>query len=290
MTARIIDGKALSDSVRAEVAERVQALQAQNIQPGLAVVLVGEDPASQVYVRNKAAACEKAGLNSRVIRMGQDSTEAELLDVVQQLNEDTAIHGILVQLPLPGHMNAAKVIEAISADKDVDGFHINNAGLLMTGQPLFRPCTPYGVMRMLESENVPIRGAEAVVVGASNIVGKPMAMLLLAAGATVTICNSKTRDLGAQTRRADILVVATGKPGMVTGDMIKPGAVVIDVGINRLEDGRLVGDVEFAQAREVAGAITPVPGGVGPMTIAMLLVNTLEAAERSAARLHQESL
>ena len=290
MTARIIDGKALSAEVRAEVAERVQALRAQNIHPGLAVVLVGEDPASQVYVRNKAAACEKAGLHSRVIRMGQDSTEAELLDMVQQLNEDPAIHGILVQLPLPGHMDAAKVIEAIAADKDVDGFHISNAGLLMTGKPLFRPCTPYGVMRMLESENVPLRGAEAVVVGASNIVGKPMAMLLLAAGATVTMCNSKTRDLGAQTRRADVLVVATGKPGMVTGDMIKPGAIVIDVGINRLEDGRLVGDVDFDSAREVAAAITPVPGGVGPMTIAMLLVNTLEAAERSAARLQQESL
>ncbi len=290
MTARIIDGKALSAAVRAEVAERVEALRAQNVQPGLAVVLVGEDPASQVYVRNKAAACEKAGIHSRVIRMGQDSTEAELLDIIQQLNEDPDIHGILVQLPLPGHMNTAKVIETISAEKDVDGFHVNNAGLLMTGKPLFRPCTPYGVMRMLESENVNIRGAEAVVVGASNIVGKPMALLLLAAGATVTICNSKTRDLGAQTRRADILVVATGRPGMVSGDMVKPGAVVIDVGINRLEDGRLVGDVEFEEARKVAGAITPVPGGVGPMTIAMLLVNTLEAAERSAARLHQAAL
>src|SRR5690554_5809077 len=282
MSARIIDGKALSDSVRAEVAERVKALAAQGIQPGLAVVLVGEDPASQVYVRNKAAACEKAGIHSRVIRMGQDSTEAELLDIIQQLNEDPDIHGILVQLPLPGHMNTAKVIETISAEKDVDGFHVNNAGLLMTGKPLFRPCTPYGVMRMLESEEVVVRGAEAVVVGASNIVGKPMALLLLAAGATVTLCNSKTRDLGAQTRRADILIVATGKPGMVSGDMIKPGAVVIDVGINRLEDGRLVGDVEFEAARQVAGAITPVPGGVGPMTIAMLLVNTLEAAERCA--------
>ena len=285
MTAKIIDGKALSATVRAEVAERVKSLREQGIQPGLAVVLVGEDPASQVYVRNKAAACEKAGLYSRVIGLGQDTTEAELLDIVRQLNEDTAIHGILVQLPLPGHMNTAKVIETISADKDVDGFHINNAGLLMTGKPLFRPCTPYGVMRMLESENVPVRGAEAVVVGASNIVGKPMALLLLAAGATVTLCNSKTRDLGAQTRRADILVVATGRPGMVSGDMIKPGAVVIDVGINRLPDGRLVGDVEFESARSVAGAITPVPGGVGPMTIAMLLVNTLEAAERSAAGL-----
>src|SRR5690554_2855274 len=289
MSARIIDGKALSDSVRAEVAERVKALAAQGIQPGLAVVLVGEDPASQVYVRNKAAACEKAGLHSRVIRMGQDTTEAELLDMVRQLNEDSAIHGILVQLPLPGHMNTAKVIETIAAEKDVDGFHISNAGLLMTGKPLFRPCTPYGVMRMLEAEQVPLRGAEAVVVGASNIVGKPMAMLLLAAGATVTMCNSKTRDLSAQTRRADVLIVATGRPGMVTGDMIKPGAVVIDVGINRLPDGSLVGDVVFEEARQVAAAITPVPGGVGPMTIAMLLVNTLEAAERSASGLALET-
>ncbi|MFA7624264.1 MAG: tetrahydrofolate dehydrogenase/cyclohydrolase catalytic domain-containing protein, partial [Pusillimonas sp.] len=193
-----------------------------------------------------------------------------------------AIHGILVQLPLPAHLDAAKVIETIAAEKDVDGFHISNAGLLMTGQPLFRPCTPYGVMKMLESENVVLRGAEAVVVGASNIVGKPMAMLLLAAGATVTICNSKTRDLAAQTRRADVLVVATGRPNMISGDMVKPGAVVIDVGINRLSDGRLTGDVDYDSARQVAAAITPVPGGVGPMTIAMLLVNTLEAAERSA--------
>ena len=205
-----------------------------------------------------------------------------MLDVVKGLNVNPAIHGILVQLPLPAHLDAAKVIETIAAEKDVDGFHISNAGLLMTGQPLFRPCTPYGVMKMLESENVTLRGAEAVVVGASNIVGKPMAMLLLAAGATVTICNSKTRDLAAQTRRADILVVATGRPNMIGGNMVKPGAVVIDVGINRLPDGRLTGDVDYDSARQVAAAITPVPGGVGPMTIAMLLVNTLEAAERSA--------
>ncbi|WP_353153936.1 bifunctional methylenetetrahydrofolate dehydrogenase/methenyltetrahydrofolate cyclohydrolase FolD [Pollutimonas bauzanensis] len=282
MSARLIDGKALSDTVKAEVAQRVLALKERGLVPGLAVVLVGADPASQVYVRNKAAACEKAGLHSRVIRLEADISEQALLDVVNQLNNDPQVHGILVQLPLPGHMNAAKVIEAIAASKDVDGFHISNAGLLMTGQPLFRPCTPYGVMKMLESENVTVRGAEAVIVGASNIVGKPMAMLLLAAGATVTLCNSKTRDLGAQTRRADILVVATGKPKMITGDMIKPGAVVIDVGINRDADGKLVGDVEFESAKAVAGAITPVPGGVGPMTIAMLLVNTLEAAERSA--------
>ncbi|MFC3338963.1 bifunctional methylenetetrahydrofolate dehydrogenase/methenyltetrahydrofolate cyclohydrolase FolD [Paracandidimonas soli] len=284
MTAKRIDGKQLSDAIKADVAHRVAALKQSGIQPGLAVVLVGEDPASQVYVRNKAAACEKAGLHSEVLRLPADITEERLLRTVRELNLDNRIHGILVQLPLPPHLNSARVIETIAAEKDVDGFHISNAGLLMTGQPLFRPCTPYGVMKMLESENIPLRGAEAVIVGASNIVGKPMAMLLLAAGATVTICNSKTRDLAAQTRRADVLVVATGKPGIVTGDMIKPGATVIDVGINRLPDGKLAGDVDFDSASEVAGAITPVPGGVGPMTIAMLLVNTLEATERYAAR------
>ncbi len=282
MTARLIDGKALSDQIKADVAERVRALKQRGVTPGLAVVLVGDDPASHVYVRTKAAACEKAGLYSQVIRLPADIPEDQLLDIVRGLNGDPDIHGILVQLPLPAHLNAGKVIETIAAEKDVDGFHVSNAGLLMTGRPLFRPCTPYGVMKMLESENVSLWGAEAVVVGASNIVGKPMAMLMLAAGATVTLCNSKTRDLAAQTRRADVLVVATGKPGMVTGDMIKPGAVVIDVGINRSASGKLVGDVDFESARKVAGAITPVPGGVGPMTIAMLLVNTLEAAERSA--------
>jgi methylenetetrahydrofolate dehydrogenase (NADP+)/methenyltetrahydrofolate cyclohydrolase len=282
MTARIIDGKALAAHVRADVATRVQALKQHGVTPGLAVVLVGENPASQVYVRNKAAACEAAGMLSRVIPLGEDTSEGELLDVIDTLNQDPAIHGILVQLPLPGHIDTGLVIEAISAAKDVDGFHISNAGLLMTGRPRFLPCTPYGVMKMLEAENVPLRGAEAVIVGASNIVGKPMAMLLLAAGATVTLCNSKTRDLGAQTRRADVLVVATGKPGIVQGDMVKPGAVVIDVGINRLPSGKLTGDVDFPSASQVAGAITPVPGGVGPMTIAMLLVNTIEAAERTA--------
>ncbi|KOF54314.1 MULTISPECIES: bifunctional methylenetetrahydrofolate dehydrogenase/methenyltetrahydrofolate cyclohydrolase FolD [unclassified Achromobacter] len=282
MTARIIDGAALSQRIREEVARRVAALSARGVRPGLAVVLVGEDPASQVYVRNKVAACEKAGLHSVKEQYPADMTEAELLARIDALNQDPSIHGILVQLPLPKHMDAHRVIEAIAPEKDVDGFHISNAGLLMTGQPLFRPCTPYGVMKMLESEGVPLRGAEAVIVGASNIVGKPMAMLLLAAGATITICNSKTRDLGAQTRRADVLVVATGKPGMIDGSMIKPGAVVIDVGINRGPDGKLCGDVDFASAKEVAGAITPVPGGVGPMTIAMLLVNTVEAAERAA--------
>jgi len=283
MSARLIDGKALSAQIRAQVAARAQALTRQGLTPGLAVVLVGEDPASQVYVRNKAAACAQAGLHSQVIRLAATVSQEQLLHTIADLNADARIHGILVQLPLPAHLDSAQVIEAIAASKDVDGFHVHNAGLLMTGRPQVRPCTPYGVMQMLAAENVTIRGAEAVIVGASNIVGKPMAMLLLAAGATVTLCNSKTRDLAAQTRRADILVVATGKPGIVTGEMIKPGAVVIDVGINRLPDGTLAGDVDFASAKQVAGAITPVPGGVGPMTIAMLLVNTLEAAERIAA-------
>ncbi|VFR24611.1 Methylenetetrahydrofolate dehydrogenase (NADP+) / Methenyltetrahydrofolate cyclohydrolase [plant metagenome] len=283
MTARIIDGAALSEQIRAEVAQRAASLTARGITPGLAVVLVGENAASQVYVRNKVKACEKAGMHSVLEQFPASMTEEELLARVNALNEDPSIHGILVQLPLPAHIDAHRVIETIAPEKDVDGFHISNAGLLMTGQPLFRPCTPYGVMKMLESEQVPLRGAEAVIVGASNIVGKPMAMLLLAAGATVTLCNSKTRDLGAQTRRADVLVVATGKAGIVTGDMVKPGAVVIDVGINRGEDGKLCGDVDYASAKLVAGAITPVPGGVGPMTIAMLLVNTIEAAERALA-------
>lgn len=279
-SARLIDGKALAQRVRSEVAERVLKLKTQGITPGLTVVIVGDDPASHVYVRNKALACEQAGMNSNVIRLDATTTQAELLELISQLNQDNSVHGILVQLPLPAPLDEHAVIEAIAAHKDVDGFHISNAGLLLTGQPLFVPCTPYGVMKMLEDQNVQIRGAEAVIVGASNIVGKPMALLLQAAGATVTICNSKTKDLAAHTRRADILVVAVGRPQMIKGDMIKPGAVVIDVGINRLDDGRLVGDVDFESALTAAGAITPVPGGVGPMTIAMLLVNTVEAAER----------
>lgn len=282
MSARIIDGKALADTIKTQVAARVSTLAEQGIQPGLTVILVGADPASQVYVRNKARACEAAGFKSDVLTLDSQTSQDNLLNLIERLNADAGVHGILVQLPLPPHLDQHKVIETIAAEKDVDGFHISNAGLLMTGQPLFRPCTPYGVMKMLESEHINMRGAEAVIVGASNIVGKPMAMLLLAAGATVTLCNSKTRDLAEHTRRADILVVATGKPGIVSGDMIKPGATVIDVGINRREDGKLCGDVDFKSALAVAGAITPVPGGVGPMTIAMLLVNTLEAAERHA--------
>jgi len=281
MTGRVIDGVKLAASIREDVAARAVVLAKQGVKPGLAVILVGQDPASQVYVRNKVAACEKAGLHSVLEQYPADMTQEALLSRIETLNTDRRIHGILVQLPLPKHIDSHRVIETIAAQKDVDGFHVSNAGLLMTGTPLFRPCTPYGVMKILESEHVVLRGAVAVIIGASNIVGKPMAMLLQAAGATVTICNSKTRDLAWHTRHADIVVVATGKPGMVTGDMIKPGAIVIDVGINRGADGKLCGDVDYASVKEVAGAITPVPGGVGPMTIAMLLVNTLEAAERA---------
>jgi methylenetetrahydrofolate dehydrogenase (NADP+)/methenyltetrahydrofolate cyclohydrolase len=284
MTARVIDGVKLAATIREEVAQRAAALTAAGTKPGLAVILVGHDPASQVYVKNKVAACEKAGLHSVLEQYPSDMTQEALLERVRALNADPAIHGILVQLPLPAHIDAHLVIETIAANKDVDGFHISNAGLLMTGKPLFRPCTPYGVMKMLESEQVPLRGAVAVVIGASNIVGKPMAMLLQSAGATVTICNSKTKDLGWHTRHADILVVATGKPKMIDASMVKAGAIVIDVGINRGTDGKLCGDVDFESVKTVAGAITPVPGGVGPMTIAMLLVNTVEAAERAQQR------
>ncbi len=280
MTARIIDGKKLAETIKLNLADRINALKEKDIIPGLTVILVGDDPASQVYVRNKANTFTKLGLNSSVEQYPASLSEEALCDRIRELNNDPSVHGILVQLPLPANLDANKVIETISPEKDVDGFHISNAGALMTGRPLFIPCTPYGVMKMLESENVELRGAEAVVIGASNIVGKPMALLLQKAGATVTICNSKTKDLSAHTKRADVLVVATGRPEMITGDMIKPGAIVIDVGINRGADGKLKGDVEFSSAKDVASAITPVPGGVGPMTIVMLLVNTIEAAER----------
>ena len=281
MTGRLIDGVSLAAKIREEVAKRSATLIAAGTKPGLAVVLVGSDPASQVYVKNKVAACQKAGLHSVLEQYPSSMTQTELLERVRVLNADPAIHGILVQLPLPKHIDAHLVIETIASQKDVDGFHVSNAGLLMTGKSLFRPCTPYGVMKMLESEGVQLRGAVAVVIGASNIVGKPMMLLLQSAGATVTICNSKTRDLGWHTRHADIVVVATGKPRMIDGSMIKLGAVVIDVGINRGADGKLCGDVDFESVIQVASAVTPVPGGVGPMTIAMLLVNTLEAAERA---------
>ena len=281
MSAQIISGTELAASIRETIAQRAAELTALGHQPGLAVVLVGEDPASQVYVRNKVSACEKAGFKSVMHRMPENTSQDALVGLVEQLNDDPTIHGILVQLPLPKHLDSHLVIESISAEKDVDGFHVSNAGLLMTGKPLFRPCTPYGVMKMLELTGIELRGAEAVVIGASNIVGKPQAMLLLQQGATVTLCNSKTKDLKSHCQRADVLVVAVGRPNMITGDMIKPGAVVIDVDINRLPDGKLCGDVDFDSAKEVAGWITPVPGGVGPMTITMLLQNTIEAVERS---------
>ncbi|HTJ95462.1 MAG TPA: bifunctional methylenetetrahydrofolate dehydrogenase/methenyltetrahydrofolate cyclohydrolase FolD [Pararobbsia sp.] len=283
MTAQLIDGIALSKQLRADVAQRAAALTARGHQPGLAVVLVGENPASQVYVRNKIKACEDNGFYSSCDRLADDLSEAALLQRVDELNHDPKVHGILVQLPLPRHIDTHKVIESIAPEKDVDGFHIANAGALMTGQPLFRPCTPYGIMKMFEAYDVPLAGANAVVIGRSNIVGKPMAMLLVNAGATVTICNSKTRDMGAFTRAADIVVAATGQRNLLTADMVKPGATVIDVGMNRDDEGKLCGDVDFDGVKKVAGKITPVPGGVGPMTITMLLVNTIESAERAAA-------
>ncbi len=281
MPAQLIDGNLLSKKLRAEIATRSAILTANGVRPGLAVIVVGDDPASQVYVRNKVKACEDVGFHSVLERYPAELDEAQLLARVATLNADPSIRGILVQLPLPKHISAERVLKSIDSDKDVDGFHIANAGALMVGAPLFKPCTPYGCMKMLESIEYPLRGARAVIIGASNIVGKPMAMLLLQAGATVTICNSKTKDLSAHTKEADVLVVATGKPKMITGNMVKPGSVVIDVGINRLPDGKLCGDVDFDTAKYVAGWITPVPGGVGPMTITMLLMNTLEAVERS---------
>jgi methylenetetrahydrofolate dehydrogenase (NADP+)/methenyltetrahydrofolate cyclohydrolase len=284
-TAQIIDGVALSKQLRDEVAQRTAALKARGLTPGLAVVLVGENPASQVYVRNKVKACQDAGLHSVLEKYDASMTEAELLARVEALNNDPTIHGILVQLPLPKHIDDHKVIEAISPAKDVDGFHVASAGALMVGETGFKACTPYGCMKMLESIGMKdLRGKHAVVIGRSNIVGKPMAMMLLQANATVTITHSGTADLGAMTRQADIVVAAVGKRNVLTKDMVKPGAVVIDVGMNRNDEGKLCGDVDFDGVKQVAGYITPVPGGVGPMTITMLLVNTIEAAERDAAQ------
>ncbi|MFC5300111.1 bifunctional methylenetetrahydrofolate dehydrogenase/methenyltetrahydrofolate cyclohydrolase FolD [Azospira restricta] len=282
MTATILDGNALAQKLRADFKTRAEALAAKGTRPGLAVILVGEDPASAVYVRNKVAACEKASFHSEKIVYPADVAQDVVLRKIAELNADAKIHGILVQLPLPKHFDSDLVLEAIAPEKDVDGFHAENVGALMQGQPRFIPCTPYGVTKFFEEAGVKLKGAEAVVIGRSNIVGKPMAMLLLQAGATVTICHSQTKDLAFHTKRADVLVAAVGRPKFVTADMVKPGAVVIDVGINRLPDGKLCGDVDFDGVKEVAGAITPVPGGVGPMTITMLLANTLEAAERSA--------
>lgn len=283
MTARIIDGKSIAKELRESLAPRVAALKEQGITPGLTVIVVGDDPASAIYVRNKERACVKLGMNSQVLRFPAETTQEEILNTVRLLNQDDSVHGILVQLPLPRHIDEQAVLRAIDPDKDVDGFHAMNAGRLMNGEPGFVACTPKGVMRLLEVSGVELDGKNAVVVGRSNIVGKPMALLLLQKNCTVTIAHSHTQDLTAVTRSTDILVVAVGRAGFITGDMIKPGAAVMDVGINRV-DGKVVGDVDFESAKEVASCITPVPGGVGAMTIAMLMENTVEAAENYARR------
>ena len=281
MAATIIDGRMVAARWKEKIAQETQTWIARGVTPHLAVVLVGENPASQVYVRNKENACRKAGMRSTLIRLPEDCAQETLEQTVRELNADESVHGVLVQLPLPAHLDEAAVLRLIDPDKDVDGFHAMNAGRLMSGQPCFVPCTPLGVMKLLEAYDIPVRGKRAVVVGRSNIVGKPMALLLLAADATVTVCHSRTENLAEITREADILVAAVGRPNFITADMVKPGAAVIDVGINRV-DGALLGDVDFAGASEVAGFITPVPGGVGQMTIAMLLANTLDAVKRRA--------
>ena len=282
MTAKIIDGKDIAKTVREKWKERVNTLKKDGITPGLAVIIVGDNPASRVYVNNKIKACKETGLHSEVHELPADTSEQELLEKIQDLNCASDIHGILVQLPLPDHIDNDKVLEKISVNKDVDGFHLYNMGALVVGNTVFPPCTPYGIQCLLEWIKIPVEGQHAVIVGRSNIVGKPMALMLLQMNATVTICTSKTRDLASITKLADILVVATGKPKIITADMVKEGAIVIDVGINRLENGHLVGDVDFDAVKEKAGYITPVPGGVGPMTITKLVVNTIQAAQRSS--------
>lgn len=282
MSAQIIDGNLLSRSIREQLAIEVNGLKKAGITPGLAVILVGENPASQVYVRNKIKACEQVGIYSLKETYPADISEKELIDHINRLNHNNIINGILVQLPLPAHIDEKKIIEAISPEKDVDGFHVASAGALQTGLPGFRPCTPAGCMKMLESINYPIKGKNAVVIGRSNIVGKPMALMLLEKSATVTICHSATENLANITQQADILVAAVGKAKLVTADMVKPGAVVIDVGMNRDENGKLCGDVDFDSVSQVAGWITPVPGGVGPMTITMLLMNAVASAKKMA--------
>ncbi|MBS0308034.1 MAG: bifunctional methylenetetrahydrofolate dehydrogenase/methenyltetrahydrofolate cyclohydrolase FolD [Proteobacteria bacterium] len=280
MTAQIIDGTLLSKTIRADIAQRAAALTSRGKQPGLAVILVGEDPASHVYVRNKVKACEDAGIRSVLEKYDASLSEADLLGRIAALNADPRIHGILVQMPLPKHIDPHKVIEAIATAKDVDGYSVLSAGELMTGLEGFRPCTPYGCMKLIESTGVSLRGKHAVVIGRSNTVGKPMALLLLQANATVTICHSGTPDLSVYTKQADVIVAAVGRRNTVTADMVKPGAVVIDVGVNRDDKGKLCGDADFEKVKEVAGYLTPMPGGTGPMTITMLLMNTIESAER----------
>ncbi len=283
MAAKILDGKVLSAEIKEKVAQRVAAMKEKGVIPGLAVILVGNDPASEIYVRNKGKGCEETGMLSRTIRMDGNTTQEALEEEIEKLNQDPAIHGILVQLPLPVHLDEQAALAKILPEKDVDGFHLVNAGHLMTGTEGVVPCTPKGALYMIRSAGIDLNGKEAVVIGRSNIVGKPMAMLLLQQNCTVTLCHSRTRDLAEHTRRADILVAAVGKAGFVTADMVKPGAVVIDVGINRV-DGKVCGDVDFEGVKEIAGWITPVPGGVGRMTIAMLLANTADAAERTLGR------
>ena len=283
MAAKILDGKVLSAEIKEKVARRVAAMKEQGVMPGLAVILVGNDPASEIYVRNKGKGCEDTGMLSRTIRMDENTTQEALEEEIEKLNRDPAIHGILVQLPLPDHLDEQAALARILPEKDVDGFHLVNAGHLMTGTEGVVPCTPKGALYMIRSAGIDLSGKEAVVIGRSNIVGKPMAMLLLQQNCTVTLCHSRTRDLAEHTRRADILVAAVGKAGFVTADMVKPGAVVIDVGINRV-DGKVCGDVDYEGVKEIAGWITPVPGGVGRMTIAMLLANTADAAERTLKR------
>ena len=281
MAAIKIDGKATAKQIREELKLRVQALRDKGIEPCLAVMLVGEDPASQIYVRNKRRACEDVGIRPVQVFLPANATQQQVVDEVRKLNQDESIHGILVQLPLPRHIDAVQVLDEISPEKDADGFHVINAGKLFSGRPSTLPCTPAGCIELLKRYNVPMSGKNAVVLGRSNIVGKPMAMLLMNENATVTVCHSKTADISAYTRQADIVVSAIGRAGFLTGDMLKPGCAVIDVGINRLEDGRVVGDAEYASCESVAGWITPVPGGVGPMTIAILMRNAVLAAERA---------
>jgi methylenetetrahydrofolate dehydrogenase (NADP+) / methenyltetrahydrofolate cyclohydrolase len=280
MTAKIIDGKALSHKLRQDFRLQADALSQQGITPGLAVILVGDNPASRVYVGNKVKACEECGVHSRSHILPVDTAEAELLRLIAQLNADDAVHGILVQLPLPEHIDVRRVLEAIDVNKDVDGFHLYNVGALATGNTIFPPCTPYGVQLLLETTGIDVAGQNAVIVGASNIVGKPMALMLLQKEATVTVCHAKTRDLAQHTILADILIVAAGRPGLAMPQMVRRGAAVIDVGINRLPDGRIVGDVDFEGVKKKASWITPVPGGVGPMTVTMLIKNTLSSAQR----------